>query len=79
MVRSTLPAHQTLIGILMVSFLTLIGCSRSAPPEIDLNRIEQALQRTSTIPAPAPNPKSKPLLFNVLSTFMLNTVQSASA
>lgn len=55
MVRSTLPAHQTLIGILMVSFLTLIGCSRSAPPEIDLNRIEQALQRTSTIPAPAPH------------------------
>ena len=55
MVRSTLPAHQTLIGILMVSFLTLIGCSRSAPPEIDLNRIEQALQRTSTKPAPAPH------------------------
>ena len=55
MVRNTLPAHQTLIGILMVSFLTLIGCSRSAPPEIDLNRIEQALQRTSTIPAPAPH------------------------
>lgn len=55
MVRGSLSTHKTLLGILMFSFLTLIGCSRSAPLEIDLKRIEQALQRTSTAPAPAPH------------------------
>ena len=55
MVRSTLSTHQTLSRILMLSFLTLIGCSRSTPPEIDLTQIDQALQRTSNTTAPAPH------------------------
>lgn len=55
MVRSTLSTHQTLVKILMLSFITLIGCTRSTPPEIDLTLIEQALQRTSNTPAPEPH------------------------
>jgi hypothetical protein len=39
----------------MLSFITLIGCTRSTPPEIDLTLIEQALQRTSNTPAPEPH------------------------